>query len=283
MVAYAHAEVLVDTDWVKAHLGQPELKLVEVDLDTKAYEAGHIPGAVAFNWLSQLQDPTRRDVVGPKDFEKLLSGAGISAEDTVVFYGDNSNWFAAFGFWLFKYYGHRDVRLMDGGRGKWLTESDKPVTTQETPIPSARYQIARCHQPLRVLVAEVLEAVERRSCNVLDVRTSDEFTGKITAPVGITETAHRGGHVPGAISVPWRQAVQSDGTIRPAAELRDIYLNQKSLDPAKPTIVYGRIGERCSHSWFVLKYLLGLADVRNYDGGWTEYGNMIGLPIERSA
>lgn len=281
MSNYANPEVLVTTDWVKANLGKPGIKLVEIDVDTKAYEAGHIPGAIGFNWQTQLQDQIGRDIISKATFEKLLGEAGISPADTVVCYGDNNNWFAAYGFWLFKIYGHRDVRLMNGGRGKWLNESDKPLITDKTTITPVNYQAAEADASLRARLPQVFDAVASGRWNLVDVRSPDEFTGKVIAPPGMTETAQRGGHIPGAKSVPWSTAVNPDGTFKLADELRNIYLEQRGVDSNKDTIAYCRIGERSSHTWFVLKYLLGLKNVKNYDGSWTEYGNLVGVQIEK--
>jgi thiosulfate/3-mercaptopyruvate sulfurtransferase len=281
MPGYAHPEVLVETDWVKANLGKPGIKVVEIDVDTKAYDAGHIPGAVGFNWQTQLQDQVSRDIIGKEQFEKLVGGAGISPQDTVVLYGDNNNWFAAYGFWLFKVYGHRDVRLMNGGRVKWLNEDDKELTTERPNPKPVPYKVTDTHPELRSLLPDVMVVVKSRGANLVDVRSPDEYTGKVIAPPGMTETAQRGGHVPGAKSVPWSTAVNPDGTFKSLDELRTIYLDQKGVDPNKPTIAYCRIGERSSHTWFVLSYLIGLKNVRNYDGSWTEYGNLIGAPIEK--
>ena len=278
---YAHPDALVGTDWVKEHLGRPGIRLVEVDVDTKAYDAGHIPGAVGFNWQTQLQDQLRRDIISKDAFELLLGGAGITREDTVILYGDNNNWFAAYGFWLFKLYGHRDVRLMNGGRVKWLNEDNKPLTTEATVVSSTRYLASDPDLSLRAFAPAVIEASRAAASNLVDVRSPDEFTGKIIAPPGMSETAQRAGHIPGAKSVPWSTAVQADGSFRPADELHEIYLGKAGLDRSKPTIAYCRIGERSSHTWFVLRYLLGLEHVTNYDGSWTEYGNLIGVPIER--
>ena len=280
MAAYAKPEVLVETDWVKANLGKTGIKLVEVDVDTKAYDAGHIPGAVGFNWQTQLQDQVRRDIIGKEAFEALAGGAGISPSDTVVLYGDHNNWFAAYGFWLFKVYGHKDVRLMDGGRVKWLNEKDKPLVTDATPVTPVKYEVTTLHLNLRALLPEVFQA-QKGGWNLVDVRSPDEFTGKVIAPPGMTETAQRGGHVPGAKGIPWNTAVNQDGTFRTADELREIYLQQKGVDPKRHTIAYCRIGERSSHTWFVLKYLLGINNVKNYDGSWTEYGSLVGVPIEK--
>jgi thiosulfate/3-mercaptopyruvate sulfurtransferase len=279
MASYAHPEVLVETDWVKANLGK--VKLVEIDVDTKAYDAGHIPGAVGFNWQTQLQDQVRRDIISREAFEKLVGDAGISGEDAVVLYGDNNNWFAAYGFWLFKIYGHGDVRLMNGGRVKWLNEPDKPLTTEVTAVTPVTYKAREANLALRAMLPDVLKALEGRRTNLVDVRSPDEFTGKVIAPPGMTETAQRGGHIPGAKSIPWSTAVAGDGRFKPADELRTIYLEQRGVDAGRDTIAYCRIGERSSHTWFVLKYLLGLENVKNYDGSWTEYGNIVGAPIEK--
>jgi thiosulfate/3-mercaptopyruvate sulfurtransferase len=280
MNGYAHPEVLVETDWVQANLGKPGIKLIEIDVDTTAYDAGHVPGAVGLNWRTQLQDQCRRDIIGKAAFEKLIGGAGISPRDTVVLYGDHHNWFAANGFWLFKVYGHPDVRLMNGGRGKWQNEAREMTTDRPDPKPVS-YQVPRIHHELRALLPDVLQVARFPGCcNLVDVRSTDEFTGKVIAPPGMNETAQRAGHVPGARSIPWNTPVAADGTFKSAEELRAIYLQPSGLNPQQPTIAYCRIGERSSHTWFVLTYLLGLKDVRNYDGSWTEYGSVIGVPIE---
>lgn len=278
---YAHPETLVDTDWVKANLGKPGVKLVEIDVDTKAYDAGHIPGAVGFNWQTQLQDQVRRDIINKESFEKLVGDAGISPSDTVILYGDNNNWFAAYGFWLFKIYGHKDVRLMNGGRIKWLNEADKSLTTDAPKPTPVSYKAGEVNLQLRAFVPEVLEASRNKAMNLVDVRSPDEYTGKVIAPPGMSETAQRGGHIPGAMSIPWSTAVNPDGTFKPVDELRSIYADQKGVDLKKDTIAYCRIGERSSHTWFVLKYLLGCEKVKNYDGSWTEYGNLVAAPIEK--
>ena len=281
MSDYAHPEVLVSTDWVRDHVGQKGIKLVEVDVDTKAYEAGHIAGAVGFNWQTQLQDQLTRDIIGKAAFEALIGGAGIGNDDTVVLYGDNNNWFAAYAVWLFKIYGHKDVRLMNGGRVKWLNEADKKLTVDVAPVTPVRYTASAPNLALRARVTDVMKAVEARSHNLIDVRSPDEFTGKVIAPPGMTETAQRGGHIPNARSVPWATAVNPDGTFKSIEDLKEIYLKNAAVDPGRDTIAYCRIGERSSHTWFVLSYLLGLKNVRNYDGSWTEYGSMVGLPIEK--
>jgi len=277
---YAHPEVLVSTDWLKQNLATTGIRVVEVDVDPKLYAAGHIPGAVGFDWTTQLQDQVARDIISRQQFEQLLAGAGIRNADTVIIYGDASNWFAAYGFWLFKIYGHKDVRLLNGGRSKWLNEPDAPMTTDVPAFPKSDYRVPGVDASLRARVADVLAASGRKA-PLVDVRSPDEFTGKVIAPPGMTETAQRGGHIPGATSIPWSTAVTPENTFRSADELRAIYLDQKRLDPNAATIAYCRIGERSSHTWFVLKYLLGFQDVRNYDGSWTEYGNLIGAPIER--
>ena len=281
MANYAHPEVLVTTDWVKENLEKPAFKLVEIDVDTKAYEAGHVPGAVGFNWQTQLQDQVRRDIIGKEAFEKLVGAAGISPKDTVILYGDNNNWFAAYGFWLFRIYGHKDVRLMNGGRVKWLNEKDKPLTTELPNVTPVDYKVTETHLELRAMLPEVMDVSRTAKSNLVDVRSPDEFSGKVIAPPGMSETAQRGGHIPGAKSVPWSTAVQQDGTFKSADDLLGIYLQQKGVDPKKPTVAYCRIGERSSHTWFVLKYLVGLDNVKNYDGSWTEYGNVVAAPIEK--
>jgi thiosulfate/3-mercaptopyruvate sulfurtransferase len=280
MARYANPETLVETDWVKENLGKPGVRLVEIDVDTKAYDAGHIPGAVGFNWQTQLQDQVRRDIISKEAFEKLVGGAGISPNDTVILYGDNNNWFAAYGFWLFEIYGHKDVRLMNGGRVKWLNEKDKALTTDVPNVTPTQYKVTTTHLELRAMLPQVFDA-QKGSWNLVDVRSPDEFTGKVIAPPGMSETAQRGGHIPGAKSIPWSTAVGPDGTFKSAEELHKIYIEQKGVDQNKDTIAYCRIGERSSHTWFVLKHLIGLKNVKNYDGSWTEYGNVVAAPIEK--
>ena len=281
MSDYAYPDVLVETDWVKENIGEPGIKLVEIDVDTTAYDAGHIQGSIGFNWETQLQDQTTRDIINKQQFEKLVGEAGISPEDTVVVYGDNNNWFACYGFWLFKMYGHKDVRLMNGGRVKWLNEDDKELVTDKPSLTPTTYTASDADLSLRSRFNEVSEMSQAGSHNLVDVRSPDEFTGKVIAPPGMSETAQRGGHVPGATNVPWSTAVAEDGTFKSLSELKQIYFEGAGVDPSKDTVAYCRIGERSSHTWFVLKYLLGIDNVKNYDGSWTEYGNIIGAPIEK--
>ena len=280
MINYSHPEVLVDLAWAKANIDNPKIKFVEVDVDTASYESGHIPGAIAFNWRTQLQNQLSRDIISRESFEKLVGGAGIGNDDTVVLYGDNNNWFAAYGFWLFKLYGHQNVHLLNGGRVKWLNEPDAPLTKEVPQVTAVNYTVSTIDPLLRALLPEVMQASAYNDRNLGDVRSVDEFTGKIIAPPNLPETAQRAGHIPGAKSIPWSTAVSQDGTFKSADELNKIYLSEKGVDPKKAAIAYCRIGERSSHTWFVLKYLLGIADVKNYDGSWTEYGNLIGAPIE---
>ena len=280
MADYAHPEVLVTTDWLRENLKTPNVRVVEVDVDPKLYAAGHIPGAVGWDWTTQLQDQLRRDIISREDFEKLNSEAGIKNSDTIIIYGDASNWFAAYGFWLYKIYGHKDVRLLNGGRAKWLNEEGAPLTTEVQKFAKSQYKVSSVDGSLRAKVPEIFAASEKKA-PLVDVRSPDEFTGKIIAPPGMSETAQRAGHVPGATSIPWSTAVTNENTFKSADELRAIYLDQKRLDPKKATIAYCRIGERSSHTWFVLKYLLGFKDVKNYLGSWTEYVNLIGVPIEK--
>jgi thiosulfate/3-mercaptopyruvate sulfurtransferase len=280
MSNYSHPEVLVDIAWAKANLRQPKIKFVEVDVDTASYESGHIPGAVAFNWRTQLQNQISRDIISRDAFEKLVGGAGIANDDTVVLYGDNHNWFAAYGFWLFQLYGHEHTRLLNGGRVKWLNEPDAPLT-KERPSPTpVKYTVSNVRHELRALLPEVMLASAKADRNLVDVRSVDEFTGKIIAPPNLPETAQRAGHIPNARNIPWSVAVNQDGTFKSADDLNRIYVREKGVDLNKPGIAYCRIGERSSHTWFVLKYLLGIPNVKNYDGSWTEYGNLIGAPIE---
>jgi len=281
MSEYKHPEVLVSTDWVADHLNDPQVKLVEVDVDTEAYDQGHIKGAVGWNWTTQLNDAVRRDILSQADFEKLMSQSGIKPEDTLVLYGDNNNWFAAFAFWQAKLNGHKDARLMDGGRKKWAEVESRETTTEKPSITPTSYRAAaRDEASMRALQADVRSVMDRGAANLVDVRSPAEFSGEILAPPGLLETAQRGGHIPGAANIPWSKAVNEDGTFKSAEELAALY-GGAGVAKDKPTIAYCRIGERSSHTWFVLKYLLGYPEVRNYDGSWTEWGSMVGQPIER--
>jgi thiosulfate/3-mercaptopyruvate sulfurtransferase len=280
MADYAHPEVLVATQWVADHLSDPKIRLVEVDVDTSAYEQGHVPGSVGWNWQTQLQDTILRDLVDRAGFERLLGQSGISNDTTIVLYGDNNNWFAAWAFWQFKYYGHGDVRLMNGGRKKWLEEK-RPVTAEAAKVTPTTYHAKTPDESIRARREHVYSVLDRRTgAQLVDVRSVDEFTGKVIAPPGMTETAQRGGHIPGAANIPWSQAANEDGTFKSADALRQLYQG-KGVTGQNEVIAYCRIGERSSHSWFVLKYLLGYDRVKNYDGSWTEWGNLVGAPIER--
>ncbi len=276
---YKHPEVLVSTDWVAAHGNDANVRLVEVDVDTTAYEKGHIQNAIAWNWTSQLQDNVRRDLLGKQQIEELLSQSGIAPDTTVVLYGDNNNWFAAYALWQLKYYGHKDARLMNGGRKKWELES-RPMTNDVPQPARASYTAKAPDSSVRAKRDQVFAALGGKNVNLVDVRSVDEFTGKVIAPPGMTETAQRGGHIPGALNVPWAKAANEDGTFKSYDDLKQLYT---AVNPGQETIAYCRIGERSSHTWFVLKYLLGLDNVRNYDGSWTEWGNLVDAPIARGA
>jgi thiosulfate/3-mercaptopyruvate sulfurtransferase len=276
---YKHPEVLVSTDWVAQHTKDPKVRIVEVDVDTTAYEKGHIEGAVAWNWQTQLQDNVRRDLLGQKQLEELASKSGISSDTTVVLYGDNNNWFAAYALWQLKYFGHRDARLMNGGRKKWELEG-RPFTTQVPQITPTSYKASQPDENIRARRQLIEEVLAKKSAHLVDVRSPDEFTGKVIAPPGMSETAQRGGHIPGAISVPWAKAANDDGTFKSYDELLKLYEGE-GVRPDREAIAYCRIGERSSHTWFVLKYLLGFDKVRNYDGSWTEWGNLVDAPIEK--
>jgi thiosulfate/3-mercaptopyruvate sulfurtransferase len=281
MANYAHPEVLVTTDWVVQHLADPKVKLVEVDVDTKSYDEGHVPNAIAWAWNTQLSDQVRRDILSKEQLEALMSSSGISRDTTVVIYGDNNNWFSAWALWQMKIYGHADVRLMDGGRKKWLAEGRELST--EVPKP-ARTQYSASHPDLslRSFLQDVQAAYKSRAAAMVDVRSPAEFSGEILAPPGLPETCQRGGHIPGARSIPWGKAVNEDGTFKSHDELQALY-GGEGVDGSKPVISYCRIGERSSHTWFALKYLLGFDKVTNYDGSWTEWGNLVGAPIEKGA
>jgi len=276
---YKHPEVLVNTDWVTQHAKDPKVRIVEVDVDTTAYEKGHIEGAVGWNWQTQLQDNVRRDLLSQRQLEELLSKSGIANDTTVVLYGDNNNWFAAYALWQLKYFGHRDARLMNGGRKKWELEK-RPFVTQVPHVTPTSYKAARADESIRARRELIFQALDKKNAYLVDVRSPDEFTGKVIAPPGMSETAQRGGHIPGAISVPWAKAANEDGTFKSYDELVKLY-GDAGVGPDREAVAYCRIGERSSHTWFVLRYLLGFDKVRNYDGSWTEWGNLVDAPVEK--
>jgi thiosulfate/3-mercaptopyruvate sulfurtransferase len=279
MADYAHPEMLVSTDWVAEHAGDDSVRVVEVDVDTSAYDEGHIAGAVGWAWNTQLCDTVQRDIIPAGDFGKLMSSAGIGNETTVVLYGDNNNWFAAWALWQLKIYGHGDVRLMNGGRKKWIAEGRE--LTQDVPSPKpVSYAAAPANNSIRAFLPDVFKAVSAGTVELVDVRSPDEFSGKILSPPGLPETCQRGGHIPGASNIPWAKACNEDGTFKSVEELKALY-GAQGIMADKPVIAYCRIGERSSHSWFVLRHLLGFKDVKNYDGSWTEWGNLVGAPVEK--
>jgi thiosulfate/3-mercaptopyruvate sulfurtransferase len=278
---YAHPESLVSTVWVAEHLRDPNLRIVEVDVDTASYDQGHVPGAVGWNWNTQLCDTVVRDVIPKGKLEELLGQSGIDNNTTIVIYGDNNNWFAAWAFWQLKVYGHSDVRIMNGGRKKWLEEG-RELTTDKPSIPRTSYRAKEADASIRSFLPQVQTHVAVGDAALVDVRSPQEFSGEILSPPGLPETCQRGGHIPGAISIPWGKACNEDGTFKSREDLEALYKGQ-GVTPDRRVIAYCRIGERSSHSWFVLKYLLGYPDVRNYDGSWTEWGNLVGAPVEKGA
>ena len=270
-------DVLVTADWAQEHIGTPGIVFVEVDEDTSAYDKGHIEGAVKLDWKKDLQDPLRRDFVSREQFEQLLSERGISNDDTVVLYGGNNNWFAAYAYWYFKLYGHDQVKLIDGGRKKWELDS-RPLSSDPVSRPATQYRAQDQDTSIRAFRDEVVAAIGQK--NLVDVRSPDEFAGKLVAPAHLPqEGAQRPGHIPTALNVPWSKAANEDGTFKSDEELAKLY-EAEGLDTSKDTIAYCRIGERSSHTWFVLRELLGHQNVKNYDGSWTEYGSLVGVPIE---
>ena len=278
MQDYAHPESVVSTEWVAENKDNEDVVVVEVDVDTGGYAEGHVPGAIGWNWSEQLCDQVVRDILPKEEMEKLLASSGISNATTDVLYGANTNWFAAWAFWQMKIYGHDKVRIMNGGRGKWLEEG-RGIST-ETPAPVAvEYSAAEADNSLRSFLPAVQEAVGG-GVDMVDVRSPEEYSGELLAPPGLPETCQRGGHVPGARSIPWGLACNEDGTFKSREELADLY-SSRGISGERPVIAYCRIGERSSHTWFVLKYLLGLDGVTNYDGSWTEYGNLVGVDVER--
>jgi thiosulfate/3-mercaptopyruvate sulfurtransferase len=281
MQQYAHPEVLTDTQWVENHLKDGNVRIAEVDYDPRAnYELGHVPGSVLFDWKRDINDPISRNILSKQSCEELLQRFGINNDTTLILYGDFNNWFAAFAFWVFKYYGYRDVKIMDGGRKKWL-EEDRQLTKEVPNYPKGNFKASEPDDNIRVFMNHVKEKLGKKDKALVDVRSPKEFTGEILAPPEYpTEHAQRGGHIPGAANIPWSQAVNDDGTFKSVDELKKLY-EAKGIIPDKEIITYCRIGERSSHTWFVLKYLLGYPDVKNYDGSWTEWGNMIANQIEK--
>ena len=276
---YANPDVLVETDWVAAHLDDPKVRIVESDEDVLLYETGHIPGAVKLDWHEDQQDPVVRDFVNKEQFEQLMSSRGIANDTTVVFYGDRNNWYAAYTYWLFKMYGHRDCRIMDGGRAKWEAEG-RPLTRETQQYPPTQYRAQEPDLSIRAFRDQVLEHMQAGK-PLVDVRSPDEYTGKVIHMANYPqEGAQRAGHIPTAQNIPWATAANEDGTFKGAEQLREIY-GGRGVTPDQPVIAYCRIGERSAHTWFVLTQLLGYPDVRNYDGSWTEWGSLVRAPIEK--
>jgi len=274
----SRSDVLVDADWAEAHIGDPDVVIVEVDEDTTAYDKGHIRSAIKLDWKKDLQDPVRRDFIDKTGFEALLSERGISNDHTVLLYGGNNNWFAAYAYWYFRLYGHDQVKLLDGGRKKWELDS-RELSTDVPKRPRTSYTAAEQDSSIRALRDEVVAAIGKR--NLVDVRSPDEFTGRLLAPAHLPqEQAQRAGHIPTARNVPWSKAANEDGTFRSDEDLRHLYQDEAGLDFGRDTIAYCRIGERSAHTWFVLHELLDQPNVTNYDGSWTEYGSLVGVPIE---
>jgi thiosulfate/3-mercaptopyruvate sulfurtransferase len=270
---------LVTTEWAADHLQDPAVRFVEVDVNTRSYDSGHIPGAAGWNWKTELQDQLLRTIASKNDFEALLSRSGINKDTTIILYGDNNNWFAAWAYWLLKYYGHEDVRILNGGRKKWEDEN-RELTTDNPSFEPTGYQISGINKEFRAFRDDVARTLGSQAHGLVDVRSPDEFTGKILAPPGLDELSQRAGHIPGARNIPWSKAVNEDGTFKSFDELRTLYEGE-GITPDKEIISYCRIGERSAHSWFVLNELLEYPNVRNYDGSWTEWGNLIEAPIER--
>ncbi len=278
MNTYAHPETLVTTEWVAANSDAAGITLVEVNVDHSLYEQGHITGAVGWSWKTQLSDTVRRDILSREDFEQLMRSSGIGNDSTVVLYGDSNNWFAAWAFWQMKVYGHKDVRMMDGGRKKWEAEG-RAMSSDINSVSASSYVAPDADNSLRAFLPEVQRQVDVNAVELVDVRSPQEFSGEVLAPPGLPETCQRGGHIPGASNIPWSKAVNEDGTFKSTDELRQIY-GDAGISGERPIITYCRIGERSSHSWFAIKYLLGYGPIKNYDGSWTEWGNLVGAPVE---
>jgi thiosulfate/3-mercaptopyruvate sulfurtransferase len=276
---HAMADVLVTTDWVAQHANDAGVRVVEVDVDTAAYDQGHVPGASGWNWTTELCDTLVRDIIPLKKLEELLGKSGIDNKTTIILYGDNNNWFAAWAFWQLKMYGHEDVRMMDGGRKKWLAEG-RDLSTDAPSFKAATYKTSAPDTSLRAFLPEVQAALAGGRTSLVDVRSPQEFTGEILAPPGLPETCQRGGHIPGAKSIPWGKNCNDDGTFKSFADLKALYAAQ-GISGDQPVIAYCRIGERSSLTWFVMKHLLGFQNVKNYDGSWTEWGNLVGAPVEK--
>jgi thiosulfate/3-mercaptopyruvate sulfurtransferase len=277
----SRADVLVSADWAEDNLNTPGVVLVEVDEDTSAYDGGHIEGAVKLDWKTELQDQVRRDFVNKQQFEALLAAKGIANDDTVVLYGGNNNWFAAYAYWYFKLYGHDNVKLLDGGRKKWELDG-RELSKEPVSRPATSYTAKEQDLSIRAFRDEVVAAIGQK--NLIDVRSPDEFSGKLLAPAHLPqEQSQRGGHIPTALNVPWSKAANEDGTFKSDDDLRTLYVQEAGLDEGRDTIAYCRIGERSSHTWFALHELLGHQNVKNYDGSWTEYGSLVGVPIEKGA
>ena len=278
---YANPNVLVDTQWVEDNLDNNNVRIAEVDYDPKAnYNLGHIPKSILFDWKRDINDPLTRNILSKDDCSTLLQKAGINDDTTLILYGDFNNWFAAFAFWVFEYYGLKNIKIMNGGRKKWL-EEDRPISKDVPSFPTGNFKPTEPNPSLRAFLRQVRESLESDKTKRIDVRSPQEFSGEITAPAEYpTEHAQRGGHIPGAVNIPWAKAVNDDGTFKSADELTKLY-QTVGITPEKEIITYCRIGERSSHTWFVLKHLLGYPDVKNYDGSWTEWGNMIDNPIEK--